>query len=545
MNLFNLPEISRKNAIIYFNGSFDPAHKGHLSSVEAAIEKTQAVGAVVVVCEGENSNKPNRSSWEVRRQTALKVFGNSDKIVVSPWGKEITKKYLLERAYVIKLIGADIWETYSKRTEIDFHAVCISLPNGEKPEDYTTNLTSKEVVYIKPDIQGCFSSKIRDYLKLHPELYEGAKPLPNKVLNNLPPSGLKYIIDNKLYYRSKEASSLQITAAKTNSVFSHIIPLIGTITKAMNVTFFNSLEDKLAEKLDDIERARVLLGFYTKIQKHLSNEDQHLFEDWLIKHCHVLSSIVSKEERLLEDLNSAAFQSNSFKTQIKEFLSGIDGELPMQQNSKRVAILYTGLGGGGHKAPANAIREKLISENYSVEMIDTDEVEREFEPKIFGRGHEDIWTEIYQRRGQPVLANFMWKLHHWLYLSAWRKTTQVVRNKLKEFNPDLIFTVADHKPQFACLAYSLNKKMIFVHTDNKFSSKLKEIAQIQSIFKNTLVKFTKPSTAEPISYEKTLPKISGIKEQIIELQIPVRKGFNQISIADQNELKKKWALIHQ
>ena len=319
--------------------------------------------------------------------------------------------------------------------------------------------------------------------------------------------------------------------------FAKTIP---TSSSRFTVTIFpNSLENKLAEKLDDIDRARVLVGFYKKIQKTLSSEDQYLFENWLLKYCQILSSTVSKEERLLEELNSIAFQQPNFKTQITEFLNGIDKELPLQQGDKRIAILYTGLGGGGHKAPATAIQEKLISEKYIVEMIDTDEVEKKFEPKIFGRGHEDIWTEFYQRKGRPILATFMWKLHHLLYHPEQRKTTQIVRNKLAAFNPDLIFTVADHKPQFSSLAYSLNRKMIFVHTDNKFSSKLKEIAQIQTIFKGTLVKFTKPTTAEPISYEKTLPKISGIKEQLIDLQIPVRQGFKHISLFEQNKIKKE------
>jgi len=353
-------------------------------------------------------------------------------------------------------------------------------------------------------------------------------------------------------FQSKESTQpfLFSTASKTISVSSFIIPIISAFTTAVStfsygfkVTVFpNSLENKLAEKLDDINRARTLVGFYNKIQKTLSSDDQHLFENWLFKYCQVLSRIVAKEERLLEELNSPAFQEASFKSQIIEFLKGIDKELPVQQGAKRIAILYTGLGGGGHKAPATAIKEKLIQEKYTVEMIDTDEVEKEFEPKIFGRGHEDIWTEFYQRKGQPALANLMWKLHHFLYHPEWRKTTQVVRNKLAAFNPDLIFSVADHKPQFASLAYSLNKKMIFVHTDNKFTSKLKEIAQTQSIFKNALVKFTKPTTAEPANYEKTLPQISGIKEQLIPLQIPVRQGFKKITLSQQNEIKKEMGL---
>ena len=351
--------------------------------------------------------------------------------------------------------------------------------------------------------------------------------------------------------KAKSTSSFfNSTVFKTILSASLLIPIITAFSKAIpifshackSIVFSNSLENKLAEKLDDIDRSRVLAGFCKKIQKTLSNEDQHLFEDWILKYSQLLSNVVSKEERLLEELNSPAFQDPGFKTQIIKFLNEIDREIPIQKEAKRIAILYTGLGGGGHKSPAIAIKDKLIREKYTVEMIDIDEVEKEFEPKIFGRGHEDIWTEFYQRKGLPTLANFMWKLHHCLYLPEWRKTTQVVRDKLAAFNPNLIFTVADHKPQLACLAYSLNRKMIFVHTDNKFTSKLKEIAQIQTLFKNTLVKFTKPTTAEPISYKKTLPQIQGIKNQLIDLQIPVRQGFKKISRQEQNELKKEMGI---
>lgn len=317
----------------------------------------------------------------------------------------------------------------------------------------------------------------------------------------------------------------------------------GPILSSCCATIFsNQLESKVAEKIDDIDRARALVGFYKTIQEMLSQEDRQLFENWLLKYCLCLSKSSSNEERLFEELNSAIFQKNDFKAKLIEFLNGLDEELPSRQGETRIAILYTGRGGGGHKAPAIAIKEKLMNEKCIVEMIDTDEIEKEFEPKVLGRGHEDIWTEIYQRKGQVVLANLMWKLHHWLYHAELRKTTQVVRGKLKIFNPDLIFTVADHKPQFASLAYSLNKKMIFVHTDNKFASTLKEIAEMQDVHRNPLIKFTKPTTAEPTNYEKTLPKIATIKEQIVDLQVPVRQGFKQASLAEQNEIKKEMGL---
>jgi UDP-N-acetylglucosamine:LPS N-acetylglucosamine transferase len=330
------------------------------------------------------------------------------------------------------------------------------------------------------------------------------------------------------------------TVSRGFAALSQTIPILSHACKS--IVFSPSLENALAEKLDDIDRAQALAGFYKKFKKTLSIEDQSLLEAWLLKYCQILGSVVSKNERLLEELDSPAFQNPNFKSQLIKFLSGMDREIPIQKEAKRIAILYTGLGGGGHTAPAIAIKDQLIKEQYAVKMIDIDQVEKEFEPKILGRGHEDIWTEFYQRKGLPTLANFMWKLHHLFYLPQWRKTTQVIRNRLAEFNPALIFAVADHKPQLASLAYSLNRKMIFVHTDNKFSSKLAEIVRIQIILRNVLITFTKPTIAEPVSYNKTLPEIRGIRDQLIDLQIPVRQGFRKISRKEQNELKKEMGI---
>lgn len=232
MDLFNLPKKCRQNAILYYCGSFDPAHEGHLSNLKSAMEKTKAIGAVVIVSKGKNSNKPNRSSWKVRRQTALELFSKLDNVYVSPWGKNITKKYLLERAYVINLMGSDIWEKYCKRTKSDFQGVCIGLRYGETA-DYITNLKDKEIFYTRDKIRGCSSSKIRNYLKAHPEIYEGITPLPGTILDKLSSSELDYIIKNRLYYQGKK-THLQETLKKVKSYITTMLFSIKNIVSALN-----------------------------------------------------------------------------------------------------------------------------------------------------------------------------------------------------------------------------------------------------------------------------------------------------------------------
>lgn len=237
MDLFNLPKKCRENAILYYCGSFDPAHEGHLSTLQSAMEKTKAAGAVVIVSKGENSNKPNRSPWEIRRQTAIQLFKNSDNVCVSPWGKEITKKYLLERAHVINLMGEDIWEKYCKRTKSDFPGICIGL-RYNRNINYVTNLKDKEIIYTIPEVQGCSSSKIRSYLKSHPEIYKEGLLLTGTILDRLSSGELEYIIKNKLYYQPKNSYSegvlLRIHRCMT-TMFSFIIELVNAVNSLKSI----------------------------------------------------------------------------------------------------------------------------------------------------------------------------------------------------------------------------------------------------------------------------------------------------------------------
>jgi UDP-N-acetylglucosamine:LPS N-acetylglucosamine transferase len=351
-----------------------------------------------------------------------------------------------------------------------------------------------------------------------------------------------------LLFLSKKVSRLK--EENKNSLFSGIFwsksfKTLIFLAFCLFLFFFltpSSIESELAEKLDNIHRAHLLSRFCAKAQENLSHRDRKSLESWILTHCQILSSTSAKDESLLESLEISPSKKSDLKSQLISFLQDIDQVIPDPKENNRVAILYTGYGGGGHKAPAEAMRQKLISEGYAIEMIDIDEVEEMFEPKILGRGYEDIWREIYQQKNQPFLAKVMWSLHRWLYRPEWRETIEEIQNRLISFNPSVIFSVADHKPQLASIAYKMNRRMIFVHTDNKFSSKLSEIAEIQRLLKRPLLSFTKPTTADPISYKKTLPKISGIEKQIIDLQIPVRNGFKFIGRSEKEKIRREMGI---
>jgi cytidyltransferase-like protein len=248
MNLQTLPVSSRTNPIIYYNGTFDPPHEGHLSALEAAMKEKQAAAAVVVVCDGHNPKKPNKSSWESRRQMALTMFSKLNNTLVSPWAQDETKEYLLSRAHLITLIGTDLWESYSKRKKIAFQGVCVSLRNGEEP-NYLTNLKDKEITYIHPEVQGFSSSKIRNYLRFHPEIYEGKSGSLGSELSKLDPRELEYIIENKLYYQSQEDRLRESREKVERYVAEHFFP-----GKEFNFTCLtdNSTDPKWGGKSGDL-----------------------------------------------------------------------------------------------------------------------------------------------------------------------------------------------------------------------------------------------------------------------------------------------------
>lgn len=219
MNLFTLSASDQLNPVICYQGSFDPPHDGHVSALKAAIEKTHAIAAIVVVCNGENIDKPLRSSWEARKHMATICFSHLQNTTISQLPEKETKAILLQHAYVITLIGADAWPKYSRRPNIPFQAICISLRNGEQETQYPKIIQGKEIICVEPDVQGLSSNQIRQYLKFHPQFFEDSSGLPQ-----LPSKSLEYIIENKMYYQSKENRLKEVEEGIKKYVAQHIFP---------------------------------------------------------------------------------------------------------------------------------------------------------------------------------------------------------------------------------------------------------------------------------------------------------------------------------
>lgn len=204
MNLIEISQISAGHSVICYQGSFDPPHKGHLSALEAAIEKTGAVAAVVIVCNGENSEKPGRSSWEIRREMAKTCFCFLPNVWVSEMPDKETKAILLKNRNIITLIGSDAWPRYSLRPNIPFDAICINLRYQESPEKYPTEIQGKKIICITSAIQGVSSTQLRASFKSNPQVYEKQKPqIPPYLLNTLQNQTLNFIIQENLYFQNR------------------------------------------------------------------------------------------------------------------------------------------------------------------------------------------------------------------------------------------------------------------------------------------------------------------------------------------------------
>jgi UDP-N-acetylglucosamine:LPS N-acetylglucosamine transferase len=369
-----------------------------------------------------------------------------------------------------------------------------------------------------------------------------------------------------------------LSALKVISYMTIIIPFVFAVMRIVHLRSFGfkikaipSVNEvfltRLATALDDIERARVLVRAYEKhIEKSLFLWDRISFQHYLFCYCAYIGSEQFDEKDLLlealEKWNKKAFAKDGFKTKYEAFVQEVKANSVIEAtpsttsstDKKTVAVLYTGLGGGGHKAPAFALAKSLTEKGYRVELIDTDNIAKDFEPKVDGKyGYEDIWTEFYQRREQPFMTYFMWFRHALAYSPECRRTNEIVLKNLKKINPDLIFTVAHHKPKLAYCALRLNKKMIYVQTDNRFCGALEKIAREQIKFSSPLIKITKPETAPEETYFETfgslLPNnkkppallsiIEQVKKNLLPLQIPVRFSFKRVTPTEQQVIKSK------
>jgi cytidyltransferase-like protein len=223
MNIANLSIIRSPNSlemptrgespskVIYYQGTFDPVHKGHISTLETAMKATKASHAVVLADNSDNIYKGQRAPCDKRSEMASRAFSTLPNVFISTAPKKDLQQKLLERCEVINLIGSDVWPFYSKKADTPFRNICISMRDEDSPDELP-NPTDKAVTFIRPPETGCSSTSIREYLRTHPEIYTRDPSLFSlpPPLDKLEPSVLSFIIENRLYYPLLESVKNEI-----------------------------------------------------------------------------------------------------------------------------------------------------------------------------------------------------------------------------------------------------------------------------------------------------------------------------------------------
>lgn len=308
------------------------------------------------------------------------------------------------------------------------------------------------------------------------------------------------------------------------------------------------LRSELAKRLNDIERVDKIVYDYATIVKDKIpfHGNQKHFEQWMIGIAYFLGSPYYDHNLFFKHQSSNPFFSTdqSFKLAFNDFSSSIQKHanplhktLNTAKKVKNITILYPGSGGGGHKAPATAMAKSLEEHGHHVKLLDTDEFERPYDPKIGGLTRGEIFTKIYQQEGNKDKAYQMWAEADKIQPIEARRHMKDLSNTIRELDTDHLFVVAHHQPEHASLAYQLGIPTSYVHTDNEFHLNLLDLSLNQQEIARPLVNFTSLSNQsdffhslldhEGKSHYNQLP--NQMKNQMLPMNFPVRQSFQPVS----------------
>lgn len=192
-----LPE-DREARIIITIGSYDPPHLGHLSVVEAALKDIPADFIIVILDDVPNPNKPNRTDYNTRAEMLKVAFGDEENVYVSIHPKEEVKEKLSKVANVMFLMGTDVWSYHKykvgKESYPPYKGLIVCTRKGYD-DQFHDSIGGVEVKVISASIEGLSSTKVRNYLRNHPEVYENKSSL----IPGLSSVVSEYILENRLY----------------------------------------------------------------------------------------------------------------------------------------------------------------------------------------------------------------------------------------------------------------------------------------------------------------------------------------------------------
>ena len=328
----------------------------------------------------------------------------------------------------------------------------------------------------------------------------------------------------------------------------------GDFSPSAKVKTDESLRAHLAKKLNDIERVDVVMRALKKasFSKHLNSIELSLFQDWLCEKSYFLGSPYFDHFCLYDDIPTLESDEKfvkKYKAFVKEIAFQDAKKNHLSTHKQRIAILYTGGFGGGHKSPACALKQFLSKQGYDILFIDIDEVENKYSPRVLGLKKAEIYSEIFQKEGDVEKAKKLWKLIDQKQTPEMRRSVGDIRSSIKNFDADHIFCVAHHRPGISYLSYSLGIPMTYVHTDHIFNKSLLPVLKEQERQPFVLIQFG-ALTADKEFFKtifesfkikgKTLPH--SIKEQLVRLDFPVRESFTKPTTFEEKALREEFAI---
>jgi len=328
------------------------------------------------------------------------------------------------------------------------------------------------------------------------------------------------------------------------------------LQKNVRVIERDDLQDvrtELAKKLNDIDRVDKIVQDYATIlePKIPKSEDRKQFKEWMKGAAYFLGSPYYDHNLFFNHLKDNAFFSTdkSFKSAFNHFTRKIQGYArPIHKTAnkvKNIAIMYPGTGGGGHKAPAAAMAKSLEAKGYKVKLIDSDEFEKPYDPKVEGLSRGEIYSKVYQQQGNIAKAQEMWGKSNELQPLKDRKYMRDITDELRKFRADHLFVVAHHQPENTSLAYQLGLPTTYVHTDNEFHHSLLNVALNQQEIKKPLVSFTSLSDKNDfyhhLNYREGKDHYNNlsdpIKKQMVPLDFPIRENFNPVTQSEKTSIR--------
>ncbi len=307
----------------------------------------------------------------------------------------------------------------------------------------------------------------------------------------------------------------------------------------------------LARALNDIDHAKAILHMYqATLQNLLTMDEKRLFESWLIASALYLGGKACDYDFLLNDLASfinkdsplgsavsqqkiVFLKQSLFQSKFLVFLQGVTDlvssyrrQTPIDQPPiafRKVAILYPGFCGRGHRTSAEAISQFFTKKGIGVAIIDTDVIELPYAPKIIeGYTNAQLYAEVRQEEGRDEKWERLKAELDSRYRLDNRRAMKDIREILVAEQVDHIFCIAHHQPHFSSLGFQLGIGITFVHTDREFSRLLVPLVALQKKLTTNVISFSVVDTSE--SFFKQLLH-NPTNREIIDLPVSVRRHF--------------------